>query len=179
MKRVLSFGLCVMMLLAAVLVCPQKAQAITADEIRADLTTTPRELEDYAYSFAVIGDTQIVTYNDVFSNKQNLNKIYDWIVANKQSKKIEFVFGVGDITDTNVPAEWEHSYQQISKLDGVVPYSLVRGNHDLPLRYGIPDDTVDYFSLYLGTDAYKEQFKSGGFYQNSIRNEQCQSRKSS
>ena len=170
MKKTISICLVIVLALAIALVYGLKTAAVTVEDIQADLTDTPRELEDYAYSFAVVGDTQIVTYNDVYSNKQNLNKIYDWIVANKESKKIEFVFGLGDITDTNAPAEWAHAYNQISKLDGVVPYTVVRGNHDLPLRYGVPDDTTDYFSLYLGTDAYRDQFEDGGFYGEGVQN---------
>ena len=84
------------------------------------------EVMDYAYSFAVIGDTQIMArrYPDDFG------KIYDWIIDNKESKKIQYVFGLGDITDANTPQEWALAGREISKLNGIVPYSLVRGNHD-------------------------------------------------
>ncbi len=166
MKRALSLCLCAVMLLGLVLVAPITAEAVTAAEIQADLTTNPRELKDYAYSFAIVGDTQIVTYDDAFNNRNNLNKLYDWVVDKKDEKKIVFSLGLGDITDTNMPIEWSHAYDQISKLDGVIPYAVVRGNHDLPLRYGVADDTTDYHTLYLGTDAYKSQFDGcGGFYE--------------
>lgn len=81
---------------------------------------------DYAYSFAVVGDTQIMNcyYPEQFPD------IYDWIAANAESKNIKFVFGLGDVTDRNTPEEWERAAEQVAKLDGVVPYSLVRGNHD-------------------------------------------------
>ncbi len=164
MKKIISVFLCVMLIICAV--APITASAVTAQEIEDDLTKDPRPLKDYAYAFAVIGDTQIVTYDDAFNNKNNLNLLYDWVIANKEEKKIEFAIGLGDVTDTNMPVEWSHAYDQISKLDGVIPYTVVRGNHDLPLRYGVTDDTTDYFSLYLGTDAYKSQFKGcGGFYE--------------
>ena len=164
MKKIISVFLCVMLIVCAV--APITASAVTAQEIKDDLTKDPRPLKDYAYAFAVIGDTQIVTYDDAFNDKNNLNLLYDWVIANKEEKKIEFAIGLGDVTDTNMPVEWSHAYDQISKLDGVIPYPVVRGNHDLPLRYGVTDDTTDYFSLYLGTDAYKSQFKGcGGFYE--------------
>lgn len=170
MKKIISLCLCAVLFLGFVFASPITAKAITADEIRAMFTDSPREIEDYAYSFAIVGDTQIVTYNDTFSKRNNLSKIYDWIVDNKDEKKIEFCFGMGDITDTNMPAEWALAHAQISKMDGVVPYSLVRGNHDLPLRYGIPDDTTDYYNLYMGSDAYMDQFDNGGFYNGNIGN---------
>ncbi len=83
-------------------------------------------VEDYAYSFAIVGDTQMVTryYPD------KLSCIYDWIVDNIDDKKIKYVFGLGDITDWDTAAEWQLAKEQIEKLDGKVGYSLVRGNHD-------------------------------------------------
>ena len=120
---------------------------------------------DYAYSFAVIGDTQIVTENDIKKGEDNLSKIYDWILANQESKNIQFVLGLGDITDNNNIAEWEHALSQISKLDGKIPYSLVRGNHDL-IGYGTAEDkNADYMTQYLGTEAYRNMInKTGDFY---------------
>lgn len=99
-------------------------------------------VKDYAYSFCVVGDTQKITYNE----PDKLSCIYDWIIKNKEEKKIAFVFGLGDITDKSTDAEWLCAQKQISKLDGVVPYSLVRGNHDVSSN----------FNKYLGTAAYKQ-----------------------
>lgn len=81
---------------------------------------------DYGYSFAVIGDTQIVNcyYPDKFHH------IYDWIIDNAEQKNIKFVFGLGDITDKNGGGEWTRAKKNIAKMNGVVPYSIVRGNHD-------------------------------------------------
>ncbi len=80
----------------------------------------------YAYSFAVIGDTQKVTR----LAPEKLSMIYDWIVENAEEKNTKFVIGLGDITDTNTDWEWEAAKAAIGKLDGIIPYSLVRGNHD-------------------------------------------------
>lgn len=81
---------------------------------------------DYAYSFCIVGDTQKVTKH----TPSKLANIYDWIVANKEKRNIQYVFGLGDITDTDTTDEWNTAEAQINKLNGVVPYSLVRGNHD-------------------------------------------------
>ncbi len=109
---------------------------------------------DYAYSFAFIGDTQIVTE----SYPDDLAKIYDWLVANKDSKKIQYVFGLGDITNSDTDKEWSTALAQISKLDGVIPYSLARGNHD----------SVEQFTKNFSTDVYRGQFE--GFYEDAIMN---------
>lgn len=103
---------------------------------------------NYKYSFCFVGDTQKVTYNE----PEKLANIYDWIVANKTGRKIEHVFGLGDITDKSTDAEWTTAKTQISKLNGVVPYSLVRGNHDGASKYNST----------FGIDAYTKQFE--GFY---------------
>ncbi len=82
--------------------------------------------KDYDYSFAVVGDTQSLAYY----YPTELGKLYTWIVDNVEDKKIEYVFGVGDITDKDTRNEWTLAKKVITKLNGVVPYSLVRGNHD-------------------------------------------------
>ena len=91
---------------------------------------------DYAYSFAIIGDTQILSYH----HPKKLAAMYDWIVENAKAKKMKFVIGLGDITDRNTEAEWEAAKEAITKMNGVVPYSIVRGNHDQP---------VDRFNRYF------------------------------
>ncbi len=103
---------------------------------------------DYAYSFAVIGDTQWLSKY----NPAKMEGIYDWILENKDEKKIAHVFGLGDITedwnDADKEQEWIQAQSFIYKLNGVVPYSLVRGNHD----------ESHYFNKYFATEAYIDQY---------------------
>lgn len=103
---------------------------------------------DYAYTFAVVGDTQHVTQN----NPQNLAKIYQWLLDNRESKKIQHVLGLGDITNANETAQWETAKDAISILNGKLPYILIRGNHDNSAN----------MNKYLGTPAYYEQLASTG-----------------
>ena len=98
------------------------------------------QVTDYAYSFCVVGDTQVVANKE----PEKLACIYDWIVANKDAKKIEYVIGLGDITDKNTDAEWTVAKEQIFKLNGVVPYSLVRGNHDGTTNFNKYFDVAEY-----------------------------------
>ena len=114
---------------------------------------------DYAYSFAVVGDTQWLSRY----SPAKMEGLYDWIVENKDEKKISYVFGLGDITDAWNTAdkenEWIRAHQYISKLDGVIPYSLVRGNHD----------ESKYFSKYFANEIYMSQF-DGFMVEGDIRN---------
>ena len=112
-------------------------------------------IKNYAYAFVAVGDTQVLCYRDAIKGTNYMSQIYDWIVENKEEKKIEYVFGLGDITDASLDTEWEIAKENISKLDGVVPYSLVRGNHDGDLK----------FRKYFYYDAYTGQFD--GYYDES------------
>ena len=121
-----------------------------------------KPVEDYAYSFVVVGDTQILTYSDATKGTNYLSQVYDWIVANKEEKKIEYVFGLGDITDqdwlvTGV-LEWQIAKENIYKLNGVVPYSMIRGNHD----------SETYFKWAFDIPEYKNQFVQ--FYKENLSN---------
>ena len=97
-------------------------------------------LNDYAYSFAVVGDTQIVTKNDVLNGTNNLSNMYQYIIDKKDEYKISQVVGLGDIVDTYADGEqkeneWTVAVDAIKKLDGVLPYTLIPGNHDVNWNY--------------------------------------------
>lgn len=109
------------------------------------------EPENYAYSFALIGDTQTLTHN----YPAKFHYIYDYLVENVEKTKLKHVFGLGDITDLNADYEWSLAQYQIGKLDGVVSYSLVRGNHDEHAKF------EKYFGGNLSPYAkqYKEMYE--------------------
>lgn len=119
------------------------------------LDYTP-ELKDFAYSFAVVGDTQIITqrYPDKLAN------IYDFIVNNVDNYNIKHVFGMGDITNGNSATEWNTAMTQINKLNGKVSYSLVRGNHD---------GKTEYDANLGGNNPYAAQY-DGAFIEGSALN---------
>jgi len=102
---------------------------------------------NYAYSFAVVGDTQIV--NHKYPNSFPL--IYDWILDNIEEKNIKFVFGLGDITDKDADAEWARAKAAITSLDGKVPYSIARGNHDSASKLNATFPWSDYQNVMGGS----------------------------
>ena len=94
----------------------------------------------YAYSFVVVGDTQNLNIADVRDNNVSyMNTLYNWILTNKEQKNIQYVLGLGDITQAYHRGyssgiwvdEWINAAQAVSLLDGKLGYSLVRGNHDI------------------------------------------------
>ena len=102
-------------------------------------------VNDFDYSFAVVGDTQTMNEKD----PEAMESIYDWILKNQKSQKIEYVIGLGDITDDSRDFEWDNAINYIGKLNGKIPYALARGNHDdwddfnRNLHNGFYEKTVD------------------------------------
>ena len=118
---------------------------------------------DYAYSLAVVGDTQTVTYQ----NPELLKNIYNWILENKEAKNIQYVIGLGDITEygvdeghknydaTRANAEWAAAKEAISLMDGKIPYSLIRGDGH---------DGIELFNQYFANhEGYTQNI--AGYYQ--------------
>lgn len=123
---------------------------------------------DFDYSFAIIGDQQcMVQYARELNSDKNFKLIYDYIINNADSKNIAHVFNLGDIVQTTWPynnteehknrmyKEVEFAYKQIARLDGVVDYSLVRGNHDPDFLY---DEYFGVNSSYTGYASHIEDY---------------------
>jgi len=116
---------------------------ILFDEVR-------EPVKDYAYSFAVVGDTQslAINYPDHFKD------IYEYIYDNIESKNIEMVLGLGDITDTefgeNTEAEWKLALDAFKIIDDYVPHIPIRGNHDSMVHYNRYMQEINYVDLIDG-----------------------------
>ena len=136
--------------------------------------TIVQDPTDFDYSFAIIGDQQcMVQYARELNSDKYFKLIYDYIINNADSKNIAHVFNLGDIVQTtyeyepthtdaakaNMEKEAEFAYKQIARLDGVVDYSLVRGNHDGPVFY------EEYFGLNSSYTGYASQIED--YYINS------------
>ena len=106
--------------------------------------------DDYDYSLMVIGDTQTLIRQE---EVEPYNELYDWLADNVESKKIQAVIGVGDITHNNIISEWEKSKVAFAKLDGVVKHFPTIGNHDImskPYDKGITEASdPDNYKQYL------------------------------
>ena len=101
-------------------------------------------LKDYAYSMAVVGDIQVMTYY----HPDDLHCIFDWLVENAETTKMKYVLSMGDTTERDTDAEWQFTKSQYDRLNGIVPYSIVKGNHDSSAK----------FNKYFGDAAYKETY---------------------
>ncbi len=122
------------------------------DLVRTWLWSETIPQNDYAYSMVAIGDTQKANiYGKEDCSGINFDAIYDHIVANAEEDKMKFVFGLGDITDESRIWEFDKAKKNIEKLDGVVPYSLVRGNHDYAKIADVPASVATTKSSFEAT----------------------------
>ncbi len=93
---------------------------------------------DYAYSFAVVGDPQIMNLNQ----PEKMAAMYQWIADNKETKNIQYCLTMGDLTDDNTKAEYDRIEASFKKLDAAgLPYAFVRGNHDKEANF---DNYITY-----------------------------------
>ena len=138
--RVLAFMLALIMIVAVL--------PITGLAAKEDYWFAEKEaVTGYAYSMVFVPDTQILLAND----PANFPKIYDWILENKEEKNIQYVLGLGDITDFDANDEWELAYEQIGRMNNVVPYSLTIGNHDTSERFNRTFNKEPYISSFEGS----------------------------
>ena len=169
-RKIISL-ICIVAMLASTvaLTIVSAAEYVIEKPVEASKWEEPHFDTDHAYSFAFVGDTQFVTIGDALLGTEKLKYQFKYIADTAEERKLQHVFHLGDITDWgyrndsnlagmhyDVPKldEWRVVRDAISQLNGVVSYSLCRGNHD---DY-IMDDIFN-------TRAYTSQFEGcGGFY---------------
>jgi len=118
-------------------------------------------------------DTQHYTDNGG-SNAANFTAQTQWIVANKASRNIVFVTGLGDIVENGdtTDSEWQianSAYGLIedplttSLLDGI-PYGLAVGNHDQSPIGGGSTATTSKYNQYFGITRFQGRGYYGGHF---------------
>ncbi len=111
-------------------------------------TPTP---EERAFSIVVLPDIQFLTLN----NPQILEGMVDFILDDQRLRGIRFVVQEGDITHNNTDEEWTNATASLSRLHGVVPYSVCVGNHDMT-DSNVARDTTK-FNEHFGPSGYTDQ----------------------
>jgi predicted phosphodiesterase len=123
----------------------------------------PTRIAKGSFTIAVLPDTQNYSekYPEIFLAQTK------WIVENRLARNIACVLHLGDITNHNVPDEWENAARAMKLLDDKLPYFLVLGNHDYSKRGGCSDRTTlanDYFAV----SQIKNQPTFGGTYDQEL-----------
>jgi len=131
----------------------------------------PGGLEDYRewlepefakgdYRIAIVPDIQNMTrcYPSVLGN------MIDWIRDNTEKLNIKFMIQVGDLTDANTGTEWARVRDNLAKLDGILPYAFVLGNHDYANSMMSGRDS-SAFNIYLPYSKYSKTPYFGGAFE--------------
>lgn len=120
---------------------------------------------EYEYVIAFLPDIQYMTQN----YPESLKVMVDYLVENGKTRNIQYIIGLGDITNSNSVREWNTIIRQTNRLNGYIPYSLVPGNHD-----GINSGSKELLdNIYAKKTGYYYQHvaANGGFFnEDSVRN---------
>lgn len=122
---------------------------------RAGGVTLPSE----PFSIVVLPDTQFYAqaFPDVFDAQTR------WIATNREALGISLVLHEGDIVNApEDPAQWTRAQRSLGMLDGVVPYALAKGNHDLTRGVSRVRGLMDEFfpaSRFLRHAWFRETFE--------------------
>lgn len=111
--------------------------------------------DQYDFSIAWITDTQY--YSERYH--ENFDIMTDWIVDNKDTLDIQYVFHTGDIVDEfDEDYQYQIAQEQLYKFrDAGIPYGVLPGNHDNAM--GTP--IYDFYYRYFGADEFKDQLCYG------------------
>ena len=114
------------------------------------------------FSIIVLPDTQHYREDnaDLFSVQTQ------WIVDNEAALNIRFVIHEGDIVNNNLPEQWLNAQNAMYKLDEVVPYSILPGNHDIGTNGSADIRDTTLFNQYFPLNHYSETSTFGGVYTN-------------
>lgn len=120
---------------------------------------------EYDYVLAFLPDIQYMTQ----SYPGSLKIMIDYLVNNGKKMNIQYILGLGDITNSNSNDEWATILRQTNRLNGYLPYALTPGNHD-----GINSGGKEVLdSVYAKKTGYYYQLveSNGGFFdKDSVRN---------
>ncbi len=118
------------------------------------ITTDPAVVSPGSFTIAFLGDTQ----NYSSGNPGISSQITQWVADNKVARNIQFLVQDGDIVNSDATNQWDNARSAMENLDGVVPYALVRGNHDRGSQFDFP-------TRFGPGSPYSEQPTLAGFYE--------------
>jgi hypothetical protein len=113
------------------------------------------------FSIVLLPDTQYYTNKQANDANNTYRKQMRWILDRREADQIQTVVHLGDITNNNLPAQWQVADDAHAILDAAgMPYSVTPGNHDF---LGTPWDRGNtLFNDYFGADRFQGRSWYGG-----------------
>ena len=119
-----------------------------------------------SFTVVLLPDTQF--YSEKFPDNYIAQTL--WIRQQREKDNIKFVIHLGDIVQTATKQpEWENANRAMEILDGVVPYSMVPGNHDMVVK----DRDSTLYNKYFSPARYKDRKWYGGHMGETNDNNYC------
>lgn len=124
------------------LVSTKGTKTYTADRSEMWMSERAVDLADVKYSIAVMGDIQVLTQQSAECTHKGVVKrcncpntvanVFKWLEDNKETEKIEYVIGVGDITNLSSVEEYALVRPYLDNLNRVYGGNFLQviGNHD-------------------------------------------------
>ncbi len=105
-----------------------------------------------SWTIVILPDTQ--DYAEKYPGLFDLQT--QWIVDNKDNYNIKQVLHLGDITNRATDLEWSRASNAMARLDGIIPYAIVPGNHDIGPG-GTARDRTTRMNKYFPPKRFKNQ----------------------
>lgn len=89
-----------------------------------------------------------------------------WIADNAEKENIRYTLVTGDlVNDSSDEEQWQVADKSMTKLDGVMPYMTLAGNHDKDIG---KNNSFSAYLKYFGSQRFDGVETVGGFYQDGI-----------
>ena len=154
-RRQFITGMVAFLCLTSVVRIVEAAQAVQTEQA-AEVKKMVLPFVPGSWTLVVLPDTQ--NYSASYPGLFNLQT--QWVVDNKDKYNIVYVLQNGDVTNNDNKQEWERASRAFSRLDSVVPYAIVPGNHDY--SGGSPKDRTTLMNNYFPPSRFAKWPTFGG-----------------
>ncbi|MCA9041158.1 MAG: metallophosphoesterase [Planctomycetaceae bacterium] len=114
------------------------------------------------FSIVLLPDTQ--NYSEKYPDTYLQQTI--WIRQNHEKENIKFAVHLGDIVQTaSIEQEWVNAHKAMRLLDGIVPYSMVPGNHDQVNESKQLTRNTSLYNKYFGPERFEVEDWYGGNFE--------------
>lgn len=125
-----------------------------------------RATAEQSFSIVLLPDTQ--NYSEKFP--QNYRAQTLWIRQQAKKDNIKFVIHLGDIVQNPTQdSEWGNADEAMKLLDGVVPYSMAPGNHDMV----VASRDTSLYNKYYSPERFADRPWYGGHMGDTNDNNYC------
>jgi hypothetical protein len=121
------------------------------------------------FTVVLVPDTQLYS----LKYPQRYEAQLRWIASRVKDDNIKIAIHLGDIVHNNTVKEWEAADKAHKLLDGVVPYTMVPGNHDYVFKGRQMTRDSTRYNKYFPPSRFKDRSWYGGHMGKTNDNNYC------